>query len=66
MAEQAIRDLLSREDWRLRSFTAIQQRLGGFNEDELRRLLVRAGALRFEGNEGQEMWGLRQRNQDRL
>jgi hypothetical protein len=39
---------------------------GGFSDDDLRQLLVRAGALRFEGSNGDELWGLRERNQDRL
>jgi len=34
--------------------------------EELRRLLIRAGAVCFEGKDGVEMWGLRTRNEDRL
>jgi hypothetical protein len=66
MAEEAIRQLLFHPEWELRSFELIKRRIGGFTEDELRQLLVRAGALRFEGTDGKELWGLRERNQARL
>jgi len=52
MAEVAIRSLLRPKEWELRSFGAIKRRMGGFDDDELRRLLVRAGALSFEGEGG--------------
>ena len=54
MAEQVARQLLESERWQKRSFEAIKRRLGGFEDDELRKILVRAGAVRFEGDEGQE------------
>ena len=66
MAEEAIRQLLLDERWKLRSFERIKRRVGGFDDDELRQLLVRAGALRFQGRSGEELWGLRQRNLDQL
>ena len=66
MAEAAIRRLLSSAQWKKRSFTAIKRRLGGFTDDELRRMLVRAGALQFEDGDGEELWGLLERNLDDL
>ena len=66
MAEEAIRQLLQHDDWTQRSFALIKRRVGGFGDDELRQLLVRAGALRFEDPGGEEFWGLRERNHDRL
>jgi len=33
---------------------------------ELRKVLVRAGAVRFEGPGGKEMWGLLERNSEKL
>jgi hypothetical protein len=66
MAEEAIRSLLLHKEWELRSFDAIRGRVGGFGDDELRQLLVRAGALSFEGEEGKELWGLKARNLHRL
>lgn len=70
MAEQAVRVLLEHKDWELRSFRAIKRHVGGFEDNELRKLLIRAGALTFWQNRGapgeKEMWGLRTRNEDRL
>jgi hypothetical protein len=62
MAEEAIRGLLKHSDWTLRSFDEIQKRVRGFEPQELRQLLVRAGAVAFTGQRGEELWGLRERN----
>jgi hypothetical protein len=40
MAENAAGKLLESKEWRMRSFTAIKARLGGFEDDELRKVLV--------------------------
>ncbi|HNY39518.1 MAG TPA: hypothetical protein PKJ41_03955 [Bryobacteraceae bacterium] len=61
MAEQAAKELLQHERWTKRSFEEIRKRLGGFEDNELRKILVRAGAVRFESN-GRELWGLISRN----
>lgn len=65
MAESAIQQLLS-EAQKQRSFEAIDRRIGGFEEDELRKLLVRSGPVRFYRQESDrtktELWGLRTRN----
>jgi hypothetical protein len=71
MAEEAVKQLLRHDRWPQRSFNEIKRRLGGFSDSELRRLLVRAGAVRFgpiEGDEegDKEYWGLRERNEDKL
>jgi len=67
MAEQVARQLLEHERWQRRSFKAIKHRLGGFDDDELRKILVRAGAIRFEDrNTQEEFWGLIHRNRDAL
>ncbi len=66
MAEQAARNLLENPRWQKRSFAEIQKRLGGFEEEDLRRLLVRAGAVRFYGTDGQELWGLLRRHNTEL
>ncbi len=66
MAEQVARQLLEHENWKRRSFERIKYRLGGFDDDELRKILVRAGAIRFENGDGKEFWGLISRNQDDL
>jgi len=64
MAEQVARKLLESEKWKKRSFLEIEKRLGGFEDNELRKILVRAGAVRFEGDN--ELWGLLSRNTDDL
>ncbi|OGU71681.1 MAG: hypothetical protein A3H45_01185 [Ignavibacteria bacterium RIFCSPLOWO2_02_FULL_55_14] len=66
MAEQVARELLSFERWSKRSFAAIKRRLGGFEDDELRKILVRAGAVRFHGDHEEELWGLVSRNREEL
>ncbi len=67
MAEEAIRQLLQHPNWAQRSFDAIKRRLGGFQDDELRRHLVRAGAVTFWSDSGnEEWWGLRERNASEL
>jgi len=64
-AETVIRKLLMNEKWALRSFDVIKHHIGGFEDDELRQLLVRAGAVRF-APKGMEMWGLYERTQHAL
>jgi hypothetical protein len=65
MAEEAIRELLMAESFRQgRTFEMIKRKVGGWDhdEDELRRLLVRCGAIRFyRTSDKAEMWGLRSR-----
>ncbi len=62
--ETAIRELLldPRFKERQRTFEAIKKRLDIFEDDrELRKHLVRAGAIRFVRKEdGAELWGLRE------
>lgn len=65
MAEQAVRKLLMNEKWKMRSFSEISRKIGGFEDDELRKLLVRSGAVRFYNATGEkELWGLLSRNKD--
>jgi hypothetical protein len=63
-AEQVTRELMQSE-WPLRSFNVIKIHLGGFEDDELRKMLVKAGAIRFESKSGSELWGLLARNRHR-
>jgi hypothetical protein len=62
MAERVATELLSDARWPKRSFEEIKKRLGGFEDTELRKILVRAGAVRFEQKDGGELWGLLSRN----
>lgn len=67
-AERALRKILENEAYSKRSFKEIQKKFGNaFEDDELRRLLVRAGAVRFEKKENsEELWGLTKRNKKEL
>ena len=66
MAEQVARSLLENEKWKKRSFEEIKKRLGGFEDNELRKILVRSGAIKFVTSDGKELWGLLSRNKDDL
>jgi hypothetical protein len=67
MAENAIQRLLRCPGWKLRTFGSIQARLRGFHEDELRKFLVRSGAVSFRRrSDGAELWGLVSENQELL
>jgi hypothetical protein len=71
MAESAARKLLSHKGYTDRSFRAISVHLGGWDEkpDDLRRILVRSGAIRiFRNNNGEkeEYWYLLSREKERL
>jgi hypothetical protein len=60
-AERVVHELLH-QNWPLRSFRVIRHHVGGFSDTELRKLLVRAGAIRFMSASGRELWGLLDRN----
>lgn len=65
--EKSIGHLLEITGWEQRSFEEIKKKIGGFEDDnELRRLLVRAGAIRFLRKDGTEFWGLLSRNKKKL
>ncbi len=61
-SEALVKRLLSHERWRLRTFKTIKYHVAGFKDDELRQILIRAGALRFQDVNGVEVWGLLERN----
>ena len=67
MAEQAVKSLHENPQWKKRSLSEIKKRLGGFDDDELRKILVRAGAVRFESKQDkEELWGLLSKNKSDL
>lgn len=53
-AQDATKQLLQSPDWKQRSFESIKARLGGFEDNELRKILVSVGAVRFKGGDGTE------------
>jgi len=66
MAEQTVRYYLKEEGFYERSFDHLKTKLGGFEANEVRRILVRAGAVRFirkdvKPGEKDEFWCLVER-----
>ena len=58
MAEETARALLNHKSFTDRSFETLRGHLGGFEEDELRKILGRAGAMRVYRDDGSEWWRL--------
>lgn len=58
MAEETARHFLSHKGFTDRSFDTLRKNLGGFGDDELRKILVRAGAIRIYREDGSEWWRL--------
>ena len=61
VAEETARHFLLHEGYTDRSFEVLKKHLGGFSDDELRKLLVRAGAIRTFREDGSEWWRLLER-----
>jgi hypothetical protein len=64
MAETTARHFLSHKSFTDRSFETLRNHLGGFTDDELRRILVRAGAIRVYRADGSEWWRLLSRMEE--
>lgn len=58
MAEKTAHYLLSHAGYTNQSFETLKQHLGGFEDDELRKILVRAGGIRAIRKDGEEWWRL--------
>ncbi|MFH0180169.1 hypothetical protein [Streptomyces cacaoi] len=63
--ESAIRLLLKHDKYRSRTFEKIQSYIPGYSDEELRKMLLRSGAICFDASNG-EYWGLVKRNKQRL
>ena len=71
MPELAVKKLLSHKGYTDRSFKALTEALGGWddNPNELRKILVRAGAIRINKNDKgdvEECWYLLKRESERI
>ena len=64
-AEGVAREMLMDRKWPYRTFRILKYHLSGFTDDELRKILVRAGGIRLTAG-GQEVWGLLSRNYKHL
>lgn len=58
MAEETARHFLEHKSFTDRSFEVLRKHLGGFTDEELRKILVRAGAIRTFRDDGSEWWRL--------
>ncbi|MBZ0328114.1 MAG: hypothetical protein K8F54_10950 [Altibacter sp.] len=58
MAESTAKHFLNHKSYTDRSFETLQKHLGGFDDEELRKILVRAGAIRTYRDDGTEWWRL--------
>ena len=58
MAESTVKHFLSHKSYTDRSFETLKKHLGGFDDDELRKILVRAGAIRNFRSDDSEWWRL--------
>ena len=58
VAEETARHFLEHKAFTDRSFETLRNHLGGFEDDELRKILVRAGAIRVYREDGSEWWRL--------
>jgi len=64
MAEKTAQHYLSHKGYLDRSFELLKKRLGGFEDDELKKILVRAGAVRYIRKDGTEWWRLLSRMEE--
>jgi hypothetical protein len=64
MAEKTAQYFLNHKGYTDRSFELLSKRLGGFEDNELRRILVRAGAVRYIREDSSEWWRLLSRSEE--
>ena len=57
-ADAALSKFLNHVKFTRRSFNFIRERIGGFGDEELRKMLVRNGAIRKFGKDKKEWWEL--------
>jgi len=64
MAEKTALYYLNHKGYTDRSFELLSKRLGGFEDNELRKILVRCGAVRYRRDDGTEWWRLLSRSEE--
>lgn len=65
-AEKTALQLLNDKRFTMRLFSTIKKRVGLASEKDLRDLLVRIGAVPFDGEGDEELWGLKSRNLEKV
>lgn len=58
IAETTVKHFLNHKSYTDRSFDILKKHLGGFEDNELRKILVRSGAIRTYREDGTEWWRL--------
>ncbi|MFS4468019.1 hypothetical protein [Maribacter sp. 2210JD10-5] len=58
MAESTAKHFLNHKAYTDRSFETLKKHLGGFEDEELRKILVRSGAIRTFREDNTEWWRL--------
>ncbi len=58
-------ELLNHKKYPERKFTTLRKRVGAYSDEELRILLTEVGALKVQSDNGDELWYLRKRNNER-
>ena len=66
MAEKTALYYLNHKGYTDRSFSMLSKRLGGFEDNELRKILVRAGAVRYIRKDDTEWWRLLSRSEEAI
>lgn len=66
MAETTVKHFLKHKAYTDRSFEILKKHLGGFEDDELRKILVRAGAIRTYREDKTEWWRLLSRMDEHI
>ena len=64
-AKEYLLELLNHKTYPERKFTTLEKRLGAYEGESLRKLLIEVGALRSQSATGEEMWYLKEREQER-
>lgn len=62
MAVITIKKFLNDEKYKDRKFSTIKRHLRGFEENELRKLLISSGAICLNGKDDDEFWTLLDKN----
>ena len=67
-AEKVVTELLliMLSEQKTRTWNIIRATIGGFTDEELRKILVGAGAIRMTGPHGEERWGILSQNREFL
>jgi len=58
-------ELLNHKKYPERKFETIRKRIGAYSDEELRLILIEVGGIKVKSKNGEEIWYLKERNNDR-